>query len=152
MPLLMSYTSEYTCKLLHSFENHQRQAFCLSPSLYILKNSSHSFEDKHLCLKSNIFSKKISNFDYIRFAGLSILMVDKENMNHRKFQNHNLRKPLAFSIILDQSSKKQDLCIQILFHFIPSELFSPVSYLQLAHTVSYCWNTLCSALFMHYHI
>ena len=76
----------------------------------------------------------------------------EENMNHRKFQNHNLRKPLAFSIILDQSSKKQDLCIQILFHFIPSELFSPVSYLQLAHTVSYCWNTLCSALFMHYHI
>lgn len=101
-----------------------------------------------MCLKSNIFSKIIiSNFDYIRFTGLSILTVDKENMNHRKFQNHNLRKQLAFSIILDQSSKKQDLYVQILFHFISSELFSPVSYLQLAHTMSYCWNTLFCTLY-----
>ena len=64
-------------------------------------------------------------------------MLDKENMNYRKFQIHNLRKQLTFSIILDQSSKKQDLYTQVLFHFISSELFSLVNYLPLAHTASY---------------
>ena len=117
--------------------NGKHSAF---PLAYVYLRIHHTVLRTNICaLKSNIFSKIIiSNFDYIWFPWLSILTVDKENMNHRKFQNHNLRKQLAFSIILDQSSKKQDLYTQILFHFISSELFSPVNFLQLAHTVSYC--------------
>lgn len=82
---------------------------CASPGTYKWNSSAHSFVDKYLSLKPSLFCKIISKFGYIWFSLVSMLMIGRDNMNHRKFPNPILarRTKLAYPITLDQSYSQE---------------------------------------------